>query len=224
MHRGEARGEEDDGGTWLGLCDDSGMTAPAAPPTPAAEPAAPSTAGDPGDVSRDGGSHKGHGHGHGHSHGHSHGRGHHKDHGAAEPHEPTPALWVERVGDKTYVGRNERGGQVLIGQHGHDGVISPGELLKLALAACSAMSAERPVLRRLGEDLPITAGVSSVKASGDNRYERLITELVLPLAGLSPEDREQVEVIARRAVTKGCTVGRTIEAAAHIDLAVSGEA
>jgi len=128
------------------------------------------------------------------------------------------------VGDKTYVGRNERGGEVLIGQHGHEGVISPGELLKLALAACSAMSAERPVLRRLGEDLPITAGVSSVKAAGDNRYERLVTELVLPLAGLSPEDREQVETIARRAVTKGCTVGRTIEAAAHIDLAVSGEA
>ncbi len=131
---------------------------------------------------------------------------------------------MERVGDKTYIGRNERGGEVRIGQHDHEGVISPGELLKLALAACSAMSAERPVLRRLGEDLPISAGVSSVKASGENRYETLLTELVLPLAGLSEEDREQIDAIARRAVVKGCTVGRTLEAGAHIDLTISPEA
>ncbi len=138
--------------------------------------------------------------------------------------QPTPALWVERVGDKTYVGRNERGAEVQIGTRAHDGVFSPGELLKLALAACSAMSAERPVLRRLGEEGPVHAGVSSVKAPGENRYATLLTELVLPLAGLPEDEHEKALAIARRAVTTGCTVGRTLEAGAAVALSVSDEA
>lgn len=138
--------------------------------------------------------------------------------------EPTPALWVERVGDKTYIGRNDRGAEVSIGTHEHDGVFSPGELLKIALAACSTMSAERPVLRRLGHEGPITAGVSSIKESGHNRYAQLLTELVLPIASAPPELREEIVAAARRAVTKGCTVGRTLEAGATIELTISDEA
>jgi uncharacterized OsmC-like protein len=143
----------------------------------------------------------------------------------AHEHAPSDALWVERTGPKTYVGRNERGAEVRIGQHDHDGVFSPGELLKIALAACSTMSAEKPVLRRLGtEDAPIFGGVRSVKASGHNRYGTLLTELVLPLAGLSPEEREEIVQVARRAVEKGCTVGRTLEHGAHVNVTVSDEA
>lgn len=144
--------------------------------------------------------------------------------GRGHAHEPTPALWVERVGEKAYVGRNERGAEVRVGQHDIDGAFSPSELLKIALAACSAMSAEKPVLRRLGTDGPITAGVSSVKAHGENRYERLLTELVLPMRGLDPEDREDIVAAARRAVAKGCTVGRTIEASASVEVTVSDQA
>lgn len=138
---------------------------------------------------------------------------------------PSEPLWVERVGPKTYVARNGRGAEVRIGPHTDDGVFSPGELLKVALAACSTMSAERPVLRRLGtDDAPITGAVRSVKSPGHNRYETLLTELVLPLDGLEPAAREEIEEVARRAVAKGCTVGRTIEAGAVIELTVSGEA
>lgn len=140
-------------------------------------------------------------------------------------HAPSEALWVERTGPKTYVGRNERGAEVLIGQHDHDGVFSPGELLKIALAACSTMSAERPVLRRLEkEDAPIFGAVRSIKASGHNRYGTLLTELVLPLAGLDPELRDEIEHAARRAVEKWCTVGRTLEHGAHIEITISDEA
>lgn len=138
--------------------------------------------------------------------------------------EGVPTLRVERVGPKTYIGRNERGAEVRIGTHGTDGVFSPGELLKIALAACSAMSAERPVLRRLGAVGPISAGVVSDKAHGENRYATLHTELVLPLAGLPEDERVAYLAIARRAVESGCTVGRTLEAGAHIELTFSNEA
>jgi uncharacterized OsmC-like protein len=142
-----------------------------------------------------------------------------------QEHPPSDSLWVERVGPKTYVGRNERGAEVRIGQHDHEGVFSPGELLKIALAACSTMSAERPVLRRLGaEDAPIFGGVRSVKAHGHNRYSGLLTELVLPLAGLTAEAREEVAQAALRAVAKGCTVGRTLEHGAHVTVSISDEA
>lgn len=134
---------------------------------------------------------------------------------------PSPTLWVERVGDKTYIGRNERGAEVRIGPADDDGVFSPGELLKVALAACCTMSAERPVLRRLGTQAPISAGVASVKAPGQNRYATLLTELVLPIQGLPPEEQAQYEAIARRAVETGCTVGRTLEAGARVVLTVS---
>lgn len=136
---------------------------------------------------------------------------------------PSPTLWVERIGDKTYVGRNERGALVRIGPGAED-TFTPGELLKLALAACSTMSAERPVLRRLGAEGPIHAGVSSVKTPGENRYGTLLTELVLPIGGVPPEEHAQYEAIARRAVDKGCTVGRTLAAGAHVVLTVADEA
>jgi uncharacterized OsmC-like protein len=144
------------------------------------------------------------------------------DHGA--PPEPSDPLWVERVGPKTYVARNARGAQVRIGPHGDDGVFSPGELLKVALAACSTMSAERPVLRRLGTpDAPISGAVRSIKSPGHNRYETLLTELVLPVDGIDADRRAEIEEVARHAVAKSCTVGRTLEAGAAVRLTVTGE-
>jgi uncharacterized OsmC-like protein len=142
---------------------------------------------------------------------------------SSEP-QPSPPLWVDRVGTKTYVGRNDRGAEVRLGPHTDDGVFSPGELLKIALAACSGMSAERAVQRRLGPDTPIRVGVRSVPGPGQNRYARLLTEVVIPLEGLSPEDTELLVSVAKRAIDAGCTVGRTLEANAHVEIAFSDAA
>ena len=46
-------------------------------------------------------------------------------------------LWVERTGIRRFTGRSSRGAEVLIGSDGDDGVFTPGELLKIALAGCS---------------------------------------------------------------------------------------
>ena len=140
---------------------------------------------------------------------------------ARPPRPPSPPLWADRVGTKTYVGTNDRGAQVRIGPHTDDGVFSPGELLKIALAACSGMSAERGIDRRLGADTPIKVGVRSVAGTGENRYARLLTELVIPMGELSDRDRDLLVTVATRAVDVGCTVGRTIEASAEIELTVT---
>src|SRR5699024_3189520 len=52
---------------------------------------------------------------------------------------PTRALWAERQGGPQYIARNGRGAEVRIGSGDTEGVFSPGELLKVALAACTAL-------------------------------------------------------------------------------------
>lgn len=143
---------------------------------------------------------------------------------AAPRPEPSPPLWVERVGTKTYIGRNDRGAEVRLGPHADDGVFSPGELLKVALAACSGMSAERAIQRRLGEDTPIHVSARSVPGPGQNRYAELLTDVVVPLGELSDEDRAKLVSVVLRAIDTGCTVGRTLEAKAELRTTVSDSA
>ena len=47
-------------------------------------------------------------------------------------------LLVQRTGPRRYTGHSSRGAQVLIGSEDVDGVFTPGELLKIALAALMA--------------------------------------------------------------------------------------
>ena len=65
---------------------------------------------------------------------------------------PSTELWVERTGVRRYTGRSSRGAEVLVGSADVEGVFTPGELLKIALAACSGMSTDHVLARRLGQD------------------------------------------------------------------------
>lgn len=69
-------------------------------------------------------------------------------------------LWVERTGVRSYTGRSSRGAQVLVGNEDVEGVFTPGELMKIALAACSGMASDAPLQRRLGEDYATTIRVT----------------------------------------------------------------
>src|SRR3712207_1002239 len=51
-------------------------------------------------------------------------------------------LWVERTGTRTYTGFSSRGAEVRIGPADAGAVFTPGELLKIALAGCTGMSAD----------------------------------------------------------------------------------
>lgn len=129
---------------------------------------------------------------------------------------PTDALWVERNGVRTYTGFSERGARVEIGPAGAGAVFTPGELLKIALAACAGMSSDRAFARRLGDDYTATIRVEDPKDMAEDRYPTLTEKFEIDLSDLDDAEREKLLTIARRAIDKACTVGRTLTAGAEV--------
>src|SRR6476620_5328532 len=111
-------------------------------------------------------------------------------------------LWVERTGVRRYTGRSTRGAEVLVGSEDVEGVFTPGELLKIALAACTGMSSDRPLARRLGDDYDATVRVSGVAEPAEGREPRLEGVLAGDLSALDPEARERLLTVVTKAVDK----------------------
>jgi len=130
-------------------------------------------------------------------------------------------LWVERTGTRRYTGHSSRGAQVLIGSEDVDGVFTPGELLKIALAACSGLSSDQPLARRLGDDYPAVIKVSGAADRDQERYPLLEESLELDLSALSPEEKERLLVVVKRAIEQVCTVGRTLESGTQVNFEVA---
>src|ERR1700735_278063 len=129
-------------------------------------------------------------------------------------------LWVERTGTRRYSGHSSRGAEVLVGSEDVEGVFTPGELMKIALAACSGMSSHQPLARRLGDDYKAVVRVSG-DADRDNEVYPLLEEtLELDLSGMSDEDKERLLVVVNRAVDLVCTVGRTLKAGTKVTFGV----
>jgi uncharacterized OsmC-like protein len=120
-------------------------------------------------------------------------------------------LWVERTGVRRYTGRSSRGAEVLIGSEADDGVFTPGELLKVALAGCSGVSSDEPLRRRLGDDYQAVIRVSGPADREQERYPLLEENLEIDLFGLSEAEIERLLVVVRRAIDQVCTVGRTLK-------------
>ncbi|BBX07029.1 OsmC family protein [Mycolicibacterium aichiense] len=125
-------------------------------------------------------------------------------------------LWVERTGIRRYTGRSSRGAEVLIGSETDEGVFTPGELLKIALAGCSGLSSDQPLRRRLGDDYPATIRVSGPADREQERYPLLAEKLEIDLSGLSPEEIERLVVVVNRAIDQVCTVGRTLKSGTEV--------
>jgi uncharacterized OsmC-like protein len=130
-------------------------------------------------------------------------------------------LWVERTGSRRYTGYSSRGAQVLVGSEDVAGVFTPGELLKIALAACSGMSTDEPLARRLGDDYKAVVRVSGPADREQERYPLLEETLELDLSGLSESEKERLLVVVERAVEAVCTVGRTLEAGTTVKFGVA---
>ncbi|AMY18729.1 MULTISPECIES: OsmC family protein [Nocardiaceae] len=130
-------------------------------------------------------------------------------------------LWVERTGTRRYTGKSDRGAEVLIGSEDVPGVFTPGELLKIALAACTGMSSDRPLARRLGENYDATVRVSGTADRENEVYPRLEEILEVDLSELDAEAQERLLTVVTKAVDKVCTVGRTLKAGTEIDLTVA---
>jgi uncharacterized OsmC-like protein len=130
-------------------------------------------------------------------------------------------LWVERTGVRRYTGHSSRGAQVLVGSEDVDGVFTPGELMKIALAACSGMSSDLPLARRLGDDYPATVRVSGAADREQERYPLLEETLEIDLSGLSEDEKARVLTVVERAVDQVCTVGRTLKSGTTIKFEVA---
>jgi len=130
-------------------------------------------------------------------------------------------LWVQRTGIRRFTGRSSRGAEVLIGSEGDEGVFTPGELLKIALAGCSGLSSDQPLRRRLGDDYRAVIRVSGPADRDEERYPRLTETLEIDLSGLSAEDTERLLLVVNRAIDQVCTVGRTLKAGAEIAFEVA---
>ncbi|OBI44518.1 OsmC family protein [Mycobacterium colombiense] len=133
-------------------------------------------------------------------------------------------LWVERTGTRRYTGYSSRGAQVLIGSEDVDGVFTPGELLKIALAACSGMSSDLPLARRLGDDYQAVVRVSGAADREQERYPLLEETLELDLSSLADDEKERLLVVVSRAIDQVCTVGRTLKSGTTVNFEVSSEA
>ncbi len=129
-------------------------------------------------------------------------------------------LWVERTGTRRYTGRSSRGAEVLIGSQDVEGVFTPGELLKIALAACTGMSSDRPLARRLGDDYDATIRVSGDADRENEVYPRIEEILEIDLSELEPDAAARLLVVVERAIDAVCTVGRTVKAGAEVDLRI----
>jgi uncharacterized OsmC-like protein len=130
-------------------------------------------------------------------------------------------LWVARTGVRRYTGRNSRGAEVLIGSEDVDGVFTPGELLKIALAACSGMSSDQPLARRLGDDYQATVAVSGPADREQERYPHLEETLQVDLSGLSEADADRLRIVVNRAIDQVCTVGRTLKSGTEISFSIA---
>ena len=110
-----------------------------------------------------------------------------------------------------------------IGSAGVEGTFTPGELLKIALAACTAMASDFTISRRLGDDYSATVRVSGDADRDEERYPRLTETYELDLSGLEPALARRVLDGIRRSVDATCTVGRTLGAGAEIELGFDTE-
>ena len=130
-------------------------------------------------------------------------------------------LWVERTGVRRYTGHSSRGAEVLVGSEDVEGVFTPGELLKIALAACSGMSSDQPLRRRLGDDYTTIIRVSGPADREQERYPLLEERMELGLSGLSDDEVARLLVVVERAIDQVCTVSRTLKSGTKVTFEVS---
>ncbi|MBB4688853.1 OsmC family protein [Amycolatopsis jiangsuensis] len=119
-------------------------------------------------------------------------------------------LEVQREGEHSFVGRNERGAEVRLGRSGAEGAFSPAELLQIATAGCSAVTAEELITRRVGEDSKFRVAVTADRREGASELDAVHVSFDVDLSTLDPDKREALAGAVDRAIERLCTVRRTL--------------
>ena len=130
---------------------------------------------------------------------------------------------LERRGSETYVARNVRGGELLIG--GSDEAFTPVELLLAALASCSAVDVDVATARRVEPtSFRVRVDAEKVKddAGGNVLRDLVVTfEVAFPDGPAGDAARQVLPRAARVAHDRTCTVSRTLEAGAPVTIRIA---
>ncbi|MGW3469346.1 OsmC family protein [Saccharopolyspora sp. NPDC000995] len=126
---------------------------------------------------------------------------------------------VTRTGQHTFTATNPRGGEVTIGREDAPDAFTPGELLLAAIAACSAVTSENLLVRRLGEDAKVTVHADRTKVAEDkHKFASVQVSFDVDLSGV--EDHGKLVDAVQRAIEKYCTVSRSVEEGTPIELSL----
>ncbi|PKW19023.1 OsmC family protein [Saccharopolyspora spinosa] len=126
---------------------------------------------------------------------------------------------VTRTGQHTFTATNPRGGEVKIGREDAPDAFTPGELLLAAIAACSAVTSENLLVRRLGEDAKVTVHADRTKVPEDkHKFASVQVSFDVDLSGV--EDNGKLVDAVQRAIEKYCTVSRSVEEGTPIELSL----
>ena len=99
-------------------------------------------------------------------------------------------------------------------------MFTPGELMKIALAACSGLSSDQPLRRRLGDDYQATIMVSGPADRDQERYPLLAESLEIDLSGMAEDELKRLFTVVEHAIDQVCTVGRTLKSGTKVTFEV----
>lgn len=130
-------------------------------------------------------------------------------------------LWVERNKDGSWDAFSGDGAHLKFGKG--RGQFTPGDLAKIALAACGALSSEFAVEHALGEGKGARIVVDGTYDAENDAYLDYSEQLVVDAVdeGLSDEDAAKLKERIVRHIDKSCTVKHTYEQETPVRLDVT---
>ena len=118
-------------------------------------------------------------------------------------------LWVERNKDGSWDAFSDDGAHIKFGKG--RGVFTPGDLMKIALASCAALSSQFAIEHTLGDGKGARIVVDGTYDADSDAYINFNEQVVVDAtdAKLSEEDADKLKERVTRHIEKGCTVKHT---------------
>lgn len=118
-------------------------------------------------------------------------------------------LWVERNKDGSWDAFSDDGAHIKFGKG--RGVFTPGDLMKIALAGCAALSSQFAIEHTLGDGKGAKIVVDGAYDADSDAYINFNEQVVVDAtdAKLSEEDANKLKERVTRHIEKGCTVKHT---------------
>lgn len=127
---------------------------------------------------------------------------------------------VTRTGTREYVADNGKGSTLEIGYG--PGQFSPGDLLKLAVLGCNALSSDARFAKALGDDFELFGSITAEYLQSEDRFTSFSVDLSPVMPFIDPEAREQLLRRTSKAIGRNCTITHTVTQSAPVSLEIDG--